>query len=156
MPYFSRQSQAKLITCHDFLQEIFDRAIVKGPDHTILCGHREEEEQNLAFEQGKSRFKWPNSSHNMLPSLAVDAAPYPIIWPQIDLLKLSEIKHFPSKLNILDKYISEIARFYVLAGYIIRTAHGLGCEIRWGGDWNRNWVYSDQKFNDLVHYELII
>jgi hypothetical protein len=47
-------------------------------DFKILCGHREEKEQNEAFNKGNSKLKWPQSKHNSLPSLAVDIAPFPV------------------------------------------------------------------------------
>ena len=42
----------------------------------IVCGHRNKEDQNKAFAEGKSKLKWPKGKHNKLPSQAVDAAPY--------------------------------------------------------------------------------
>lgn len=47
-------------------------------DFAIICGHRGEAEQNAAFYAGKSKVKFPNSKHNLLPAQAYDRVPYPI------------------------------------------------------------------------------
>ena len=128
MPSFSIQSNQKLETCVDDLQKLF-REVVKHYDCTILVGHRTEEAQNKAFEEGKSKLKFPQSNHNSYPSKAVDVAPYPIDW-------------------------SDTERFYHFAGYVLATADQLGINIRWGGDWDMDKDFDDQDFNDLVHFEV--
>ena len=75
MPEFSERSREKLATCHRDLQAVMEAAIKGGPDFTILCGHRTEEEQNRAVVEGKSKAPWPQSRHNSSPSRAVDVAP---------------------------------------------------------------------------------
>jgi peptidoglycan L-alanyl-D-glutamate endopeptidase CwlK len=49
---------------------------------------------------------------------------------------------------------NDTTRFYVLAGYVLGIATRLGVPLRWGGDWNGNWSYRDQRFHDLGHLEL--
>ena len=53
-------------------------------DFKIICGHRGKLEQDDAFNNNKSQVKWPNSKHNVFPSIAVDLAPYPIDWNNTD------------------------------------------------------------------------
>ena len=129
MASFSKTSKERLETCDPRLQALFSR-VIKITDCTILVGHRDQVSQNQAFQEGKSKLKWPESKHNKKPSLAVDASPYPIPkgWerPNFD--------HF--------------------AGVVRAIAWMLDIPIRWGGDWNRNWDTSDQQFNDLVHFEI--
>lgn len=79
MPEFSKASKDKLATCHPFLQEICYE-LIKEIDFTVICGHRNKEEQDAAFSKGSSKLKWPKSKHNSEPSRAVDIAPYPIDW----------------------------------------------------------------------------
>ena len=86
MPKFGRRSKERLATCHPLLQEIMNE-LIKVMDVTILCGVRGEEEQNKAFNEGKSKLKYPQSKHNRSPSWAVDVAPYPIDWNNIDRFK---------------------------------------------------------------------
>ena len=72
---YSESSKKRLETCDKDLQLIF-RRVLADFDHSILCGHRGQTLQNKAFSQGYSTLKWPESKHNVLPSQAVDAAPY--------------------------------------------------------------------------------
>ncbi|MBD3331013.1 M15 family peptidase [Candidatus Peregrinibacteria bacterium] len=108
-PHFSQKSIDNLITVHPYLYTIFTN-VIKVYDCSILCGHREKTAQNLAYYNGKSSFNWPNSKHNKMPSLAVDAAPYPINW-------------------------QNIKEFYHLWGIVRGIAIARGFRVRWGGDW---------------------
>lgn len=72
------RSLSRLSECDGLLQELFHRVIKRGDlpfDLTILCGHRGELEQEIAFKSGASKLRWPKSKHNAMPSLAVDVAP---------------------------------------------------------------------------------
>lgn len=42
---------------------------------------------------------------------------------------------------------------YRMGEIAVEVAKELGIKIVWGGDWNGNGIYTDQKFNDLVHFE---
>jgi peptidoglycan L-alanyl-D-glutamate endopeptidase CwlK len=135
MPSYIQQSRNNLETCHEDLQIIFNHVIASF-DNSIICGHRDEQDQNEAYLTGASTVTWPNSNHNALPSKAVDSAPWPIDW-------------------------EDLPRFRYYAGYVMGIARMLydRCEIdhqlRWGGDWDRDTLTHDNTFNDLVHFELI-
>ena len=130
MYYFSQQSKARLETCDVRLQKIF-YLVINHFDCSILCGHRTKEEQNFAFANGYSTRQWPDGKHNFDSSLAVDVAPYPINWNDID-------------------------RFIYFAGHVKGLAYALDIGLRWGGDWNMNNDLSDEKsLIDLGHFELI-
>ena len=129
MPFFSNRSRAILHTCDPRLQELFTR-VVHNFDCTVVSGHRTEEEQNALFHRGLSKLKWPHSKHNREPSLAVDVYPYPIDWQDRD-------------------------RFHYFAGFVLGISKGLGYNIRWGGDWDKDWQVRDNVFDDLGHFELI-
>ena len=45
-------------------------------------------------------------------------------------------------------------RFFYHAGYIQRVADSQHTRIRWGGDWDSDMDFTDQSFDDLVHFEL--
>ena len=137
MPRYSRLSQERLDTGHTAIRQVFNE-VIKVFDCTILCGFRAEEEQDTAFVSGDSRCEWPNSSHNGLPSLAIDAAPYYIQRPHV---------RWDS---------SSLTRWYYFGGVVVTIAHNLGITIRWGGDWDRDTYVRDQEFNDLPHFEYII
>ena len=108
MPEFSSKSQGKLNSCHEKLQVICNEAI-KITDFTVLCGHRNEIEQNKVYESGNSEVRWPRSKHNSHPSMAVDIAPYPIDW-------------------------NDTERFARLAGVMDAIAFKYGVKLKWGGD----------------------
>lgn len=76
MPQFSKRSMEKLNTCDAKLIQLFSE-VVRHYDCTILEGHRNKEDQNKYFLEGKSKFRWPNSKHNRFPSYSVDAIFYP-------------------------------------------------------------------------------
>lgn len=129
MPKFGPHSRARLATCDTRLQELCCRALLVGMDFSVLVGHRGEVAQNAAYDAGLSKVRWPNSKHNKVPSLAVDVAPYPIDWEQP-------------------------FRFYHLAGVFRSIAFEMGLVVRWGGDWDGDWVLNDETFFDLGHFEL--
>lgn len=133
MPEFSLKSNDKLNTCHSLLQELF-REVIKDDDCTIIEGHRGKARQNQLYQAGDSKVQWPDGKHNAMPSEAVDAGPY-----------------FPGK----GIPWNESAQFYFFAGKVIAKARELGIKLRWGGDWDRDNDVKDQRFNDLVHFELL-
>lgn len=133
MPQFSQASQAKLATCDQRLQMIFNE-VIQHVDCTILCGHRGKEDQDKAVAEKKSKTPWPTGKHNSTPSMAVDVAPYPIDWS--------------SKSKVL-------ARFYFFAGYVKSVADSMNIKVRWGGDWDSDLDFTDQNFDDLPHFELV-
>ncbi len=135
MPLYSRTSQSKLDTCEGKLIVLFERVIIRH-DCTILCGVRSKEAQQEAFDSDRSQKTWPNSMHNVEDdglSMAVDVAPYPIIWDDLD-------------------------RFRRFAYYVIGVADGLDINVRWGGAWSGGDFANlpKQNFDDLVHFELIL
>ena len=130
MPSYSTRSKAKLETCHPLLQEVF-KEVIKHFDHTIICGHRNQEAQDEAFRAGFSKKRYPEGRHNSQPSLAVDALPYPIDWQDRE-------------------------RHVLFAGYVLGVAETLGVSLRWGGDWDSDYETSDTTFWDAAHFELVI
>lgn len=83
------KSIVKLSSCQPELRRLIKR-VAEGVDRgdlrplvediTVLCGFRDEKEQEAAFASGLSTKRWPDSKHNVLPSMAVDAVPYPVDW----------------------------------------------------------------------------
>jgi len=128
MPKFSKKSLSKLGTCDERLQKIF-KEVVEGFDCTVIEGHRGEEKQNEAFKKGNSKLKYPDGKHNSVPSIAIDVIPYPIDWEDRE-------------------------RMSYFAGYVVGIAKRMGITLRWGGDWNMDTKVKDNKFDDLVHFEI--
>lgn len=121
MPAFSSLSLERLATCDPRLEALF-MEVIRHRDCSIICGHRGEAEQNAAHENGFSRLKFPESKHNGLPSLAVDVAPYPVDWQNLD-------------------------RFKVFGGFVLGVAAVMGLKIQWGGEWNS---FKDYPHYELV------
>ena len=128
MAKFSDFSLTNLKTCDERLQMVF-YSVVKHVDCRVLEGHRAEKRQNLMFAQDKSTLRWPDSKHNLMPSRAVDVAPYPIDW-------------------------NNMLRFSMFAGFVKGVAASQGIPLRCGIDWNGNFDPTD-NWIDAPHFELI-
>lgn len=136
MPKFGSRSKHRLRTAHPLLQKLCER-VVETYDCTVLEGHRGERKQMRYYTMRPQRSKtpWPQSKHNSFPSNAVDLAPYDAGAP-----------------GGVDWENTKV--FYHFAGYVQRCAEELGIPLRWGGDWDQDYDLDDQKFMDLVHFEL--
>lgn len=133
---YGASSTKQLLTCHPVWQEALSKAI-EIYDLTVLEGYRNKARQTKVFNSGASKFPFPLSSHNAVhptektpESLGVDLAPFPLFWD------------------------SDREQFLILAGLIIGLAWGMGYVVIWGGDWDRDFDFKDQKFNDLAHFTL--
>ena len=80
--------------------------------------------------------RWPHGKHNNttsegLPcSFAIHLVPYPNLdW-------------------------NDRERFYYFGGLVLGVARSLFIPLRWGGDWDMDHNFKDQKFDDLCHFEL--
>jgi peptidoglycan L-alanyl-D-glutamate endopeptidase CwlK len=126
MPSFSVKSRTNLNQAHPDLQVLFND-VIQFVDCSIICGYRNERDQNEAYDKGFSKLRFPQSRHNKLPSEAVDAVPYPIDW-------------------------NDIKRFQNFGKFVINRANKLFKEgkinnkIVWGGNW--------KTFKDYPHFEI--
>ena len=128
MPKFGRTSKKRLATCDKKLQDVFNE-VIKYVDCSVLEGTRSEATQNKYYAEGKSKFKFPGSNHNSLPSRAADVTPYPVDWEDRE-------------------------RQTLFAGFVIGLAKGMGINLRWGGDWDMDFQVNDNKFDDFPHFEV--
>lgn len=135
MPKFSAASLSRLNTCHPKLVHLFTE-IIKEHDCIIICGARSDFDQQKAFKDKKSKLDGiiKKSKHQVDKknpfSRAVDVAPCPLDW-------------------------NNKQRFFNFAGKVLAKADTLGIKIRWGGDWDGDKDYTNNKFNDLPHFELL-
>lgn len=134
MPTFSKISKDRLSSCHPDLIRLFTE-IIKYFDCTVICGFRNQKDQDAAYAAGKSEKKWPHGKHNSTPSMAVDVAPYNVPGEVVDW--------------------NDIARFYYFGGFVLGIAKMMGIKVRYGGDFNMNTRVKDEKFKDLPHFELV-
>ena len=122
----------RLATCDVRLQKVFNE-VIKYYDCTVTCGYRGEEDQNKAFDEGRSNAKFPKGKHNNNPSTAVDIYPYPIDFENYDRLS-----HF--------------------AGFVLGIANTMGIKLRWGRDWHQEFWKKKKdttKLKDYPHFELV-
>lgn len=135
MPYFGERSESKLEQVHPDLVQVC-RFVIQVYDFTVLCGHREEAEQNAAYPK-YTKVKFPRSRHNRMPSEAVD------VWPW------DPVKRRLCPWGAIEEQA-------VLVGHFLMAAFALDIGIRWGHDWNRNGVLWDEKGKliDRPHIEL--
>ena len=122
----------RLATCDVRLQKVFNE-VIKYYDCTVTCGYRGEEDQNKAFDEGRSNAKFPKGKHNNSPSTAVDIYPYPEDFKNFDRLS-----HF--------------------AGFVLGIANSMGIKLRWGRDWHQEfWTKKKDttKLKDYPHFELV-
>ena len=133
MRKFGRRSRQVLGELDPRLQRIMVRVLDEVADISLICGFRNQADQNAAYLDGASSVVWPNSKHNKFPALAVDFQPFPLPHEEVVLW----------------------AGLAYIAGSAIRIAKEEGVTLRWGGDWNRNGSVSDERFHDLFHLEIV-
>ena len=102
-------------------------------DFSIIWGHRGPEAQNQAFAEGNSSKRWPESKHNIMPSVALDFAPYikgiGVPWKDTHAFAV-------------------IGGLFIAAGAILKTP------VVYGGDWDMDGQTTDQRLKDWGHVEL--
>ena len=128
MAKFGKSSRARLATCEDELQKVFNE-VIKYVDCSVLEGHRGQERQDKLLLESKTKVQYPLGRHNAIPSRAADVVPYPVDW-------------------------NDRERFHLFAGFVLGIARGMGINLRWGGDWNQNFEVDDNMFDDFPHFEL--
>ncbi len=113
----------RLSECDAKLRElVYEYA--KNHDVLVICTYRNEQEQNDAFKNKKSKLRFPDSKHNQKPSKAVDLCPVDseggIDWDNTRAFKQMGLD-------------------------ILKIAIERKIKVTWGGLW---------KMQDLVHFEL--
>jgi peptidoglycan L-alanyl-D-glutamate endopeptidase CwlK len=129
MPYFGKESRKQLDTCHPDLIRLAEE-VIKYVDFSVTCGHRGQAAQEKAFAEKATTVHFPNSKHNSTPSRAIDVAPYPIHW-------------------------NDVESFTLLSGVFYGIAKMLKISIRIGADWDGDFNMLEHKFKDRPHIELL-
>ena len=124
MPKFGKRSKERLRGVDTRLVNVLNE-LIKIMDVTIIEGLRSKQRQEILLKEGKTKTKF--SKH--IEGKAVDLAPYPIDWEDRD-------------------------RFHYMGGMIRGIAKQLNVPVRWGGDWDGDGETKDNKFDDLVHFEI--
>lgn len=151
---FGKNSLKHRATCHPLLQKVLDKA-AEFYNFSVVAGMRGEAEQNDAFARGVSKLKFPESMHNNNPSLAFDVYPWHPVYGS--LTEDSSVVYSVGKISGRGE---SAARYFIREEYCMMAqaikdaATSVGVELRWGGDWDRDFDRLDQSFNDLAHFEL--
>lgn len=128
MARFGKRSKERLSTCDTRLQAVFNE-VIKHVDCSVLEGHRSGERQDKLYDEGRTKVKFPNGRHNKKPSRAADVTPYPVDWKDRE-------------------------RQTLFAGFVLGIANGMGINLRWGGDWDQDFMVHDNMFDDFPHFEV--
>lgn len=140
-------SRERLNTCHKDIVAIMED-VIKYYDFSIVEGIRTAEKQQEYFNTGRSKLdgikvKSKHQDDGSGKSRAIDIMPF----------KQGE--------NAFSGKEKDNRRFYYLAGLVkmsaikLKEAGVITHDIRWGGDWDSDDVYTDQNFDDLPHFELV-
>ena len=117
--------QHKKLQAHPILASIYDRVKAKFPDTHIAWTFRDKYYQDLAYRDGRSRVRWPDSKHNAMENGLPRARAIDLFRLRPDLVAAWEIS------------------FYRDIWEFIKSS---GVPIMWGGEW--------KKFTDSPHFQL--
>lgn len=132
---FSKRSYNNLMSCHPDLQKLAKKVMdLQLFDFGISAGYRDKDEQDKLFHSGMSKVQFPDSKHNISPSMAFDFT----LWVN----------------GRIDWNNTEA--WYMAVGVFRGVAASLGLKIRCGADWDGDFNPNNQSFHDLPHIELII
>jgi len=167
---FSRYSLKKLYTCHKDIRTILLEAI-KFYDISVLEGLRSDERQMELYEQGRSKLdgihkKSKHQAHIVdskdagidldTGRILVNENGEPIASLAVDIMP------YKKGYNAFSGEYKDNARFYYMQGIIRGLSERLFEEglithkLRFGLDWDMDDIFSDQTFDDLPHFELVI
>jgi len=148
---WSKRSKENMEGIHPDLRMVLDHVLDYGFDITVVEGVRDTQRQQHLYAQGRTR---PGSIVTYTDGIkkiskhqiqtdgyghAVDVYPFPIK---------------------MDQSFYNQVRFYYLAGRIDTIAQYLYASgeiehlVRWGGNWDKDSEFGDQRFMDLPHFEL--
>jgi hypothetical protein len=91
-------------------------------------------------------------------SRAIDVIPYPVDWAfENDLFKkIGESQFGAVPIDDILNIEHNIQRWFKFGGYVLGIARQMKIPLIWGGDWDGDNCMSDQRFDDLPHFELMI
>jgi peptidoglycan L-alanyl-D-glutamate endopeptidase CwlK len=157
---FSKTSMDRLNTCHPDLRVLLIEVDAMGFECSVLCGERGKEAQDKAVAKGASQTPWPKSKHNNPVVNGVKRHPEGV--PAVDAAPWYRDTKIPWDIDARTAEGREnLRRWYLFCGFVRATAECLYREgkmqhrVRGGHDWDGDMTFSDQRFHDLPHWELI-
>lgn len=146
MNRYSPQSEGRLSTCHPDIKKVF-RKVLESFDHSIECGWRDEQAQNKAVADGRSKTPWPKSKHNSSPSDAVDAMPWPYSYADIEGRSGAAVQY------------RALIRCGMFIGTVLAVADELyargeiSAPLTSGVDWDNDRDIAETAFMDVPHFQ---
>jgi len=142
---FSKNSAKHLATCHPDIQLILNE-LIKVYDFSIVSALRTTEQQQHLFKLGRSTLDGINKKSKHQSSVGVSMA--------VDIVPYAKGTNANSGKELDNR------RFYFMMGIVkgistnLKKQNKITHDVRFGIDWDRDNVFSDQSFHDLPHFEL--
>ena len=139
---WGKRSQTHIDTLHPDLVRVLNRALSYGViDLTVIDGARSTKRQRRYFAEGRSHIDGVTrfSKHQIGGNTGRELAAAFDVVPLIPNVGIDWKNSFA---------------FHLAAGVILTAAAEEGVHLRWGGDWDGDFVNKDQNFHDLPHFEL--
>jgi len=138
MPEFNSQRSIRVLSELSTNLVAVNKKAIQHVDYSLICGIRTTREQQKMFANGTSKLDGivKLSKHQVTEkkpkSDAFDFIPAPFTtWDDRPL-------------------------FTAYAYFFIGIGYEMGIELRWGGDWDQDFRWTDQTFHDLPHIEEVI
>lgn len=117
---------AKLEQAHHEIGYWFREIKKSFPDVHVSCTFRNKIDQDIAYQEGRSRLKWPNSKHNLMNGNTPCSRAFDLFMLRPDFVA-----------EWRPAYFKEIADLLLM----------FNAPIVWGGAW--------KKFTDYPHFQLM-
>ncbi len=160
MNKWGANSLAQRATSEPRLNKIGD-VVLQIKNHSVVKGHRDQQEQHAAFTSvpQRSKLDWPDGNHNALPSKAQDVRTYPA--PPVveydktpDKMSEPELQVEVKRLRLIEKDQPLREEQLYLLGLYKGVAVMMDIPLRTGCDWSRDGNVFDNNFDDFFHAEL--
>ena len=161
MPHYGIDSRQKLERLDARLVLVAEE-LIKDQDTKIIETARSDERQKLLFSRGQTtldgitnRSRHQTDEENRL-ARAVDLGPYyadeypRIPWTISPLVVGPDCSSGQAR-----QHLENLKRWHLFAGRVLGIAAAFGIQLRWGGDWDRDHRFQDQRFDDYPHFEIV-
>ena len=145
MPEFTSERSIRVLSeLDERLQRVCKIAIQKI-DFSLIDGVRTVEQQQALFADGKSKLDGINRKSKHQPRSVYGPTNPAMPGPA------GAFDFIPSPFT----HWGDTQLFTAYAHYFIGLGDSLGSELRWGGDWDKNFRWDTDAFNDSPHIELV-
>jgi len=149
MNKLSTTSKDRLDTCDLYIRQVIGKAIeLSAIDFGVAQGERTVADQTKYFNEGKSKVNPANYTPEELPLKGKHITDE--VYTKAGAVDL--YAYIPGKGASWDHN-----HLCYIAGVVMAVDASMQGLLRWGGNWDRDGeIISDQGFDDLPHFEMII